>query len=60
MQITDITKYSTQLFEEMGPKSIAVAAGRAQKAEEDGKPDDATTWRKIERALMEMRGPHQG
>lgn len=60
MQINDITNYATQLFEEMGPKAIAVAAGRAQKAEEDGKTDDAETWRKIERALMEKRGPHQG
>ena len=44
----------------MGPRAIAVAAGRAQKAEEDGKTEDAETWRKIERALIEMRGPHQG
>lgn len=60
MQINDINKYSAQLFEELGPKAIAVAAGRAQKAEEEGAKDDAETWRKIERVLIEKRGPHQG
>ncbi|MEM9063089.1 MAG: hypothetical protein AAGD13_21715 [Pseudomonadota bacterium] len=60
MQIRDVTVYSRQLFDEYGSKAIAVAAARATEADAAGSADDATTWRKIERTLIELRGPHQG
>ena len=60
MQISEIKEYARQLFEEIGPKSIAVAAQKAKTAEEKGDTTEAEKWRKIEEALIEHRGPHQG
>ena len=60
MKITDISAYSNQLYKEMGAQAIAVAAQRARKSEQAGEHDEAETWRKVERTLLEKRGPHQG
>ncbi|MEL6998321.1 MAG: hypothetical protein AAFN27_14325 [Pseudomonadota bacterium] len=60
MQINDLAVYSRQLFDEYGPKAIALAAARANEADDAGQTEDATTWRKIKSALIELRGPHQG
>ena len=60
MQIKDIAAYAQQLFEELGPRAIAVAAERAQKCKTEGDNDGAATWRKVEEALLMKRGPHQG
>ena len=60
MQIKDIADYSQQMFQELGPRAIAVAAERAQQCEADGDKDGAATWRKVEAALLLKRGPHQG
>ena len=60
MQTSDIETYARQLFDQMGAKSIAHAAQKAAQATEDGDGEDAKTWRRIEEALMGMRGPHQG
>ena len=60
MQTSDIEAYARQLYDQMGAKSIAHAAQKAAAAENDGQEDDAGNWRRIEEALMNMRGPHQG
>ena len=60
MDVKDIETYSAQLFDQMGPKSIAHAAQKAKAYEEKGEADSAETWRRVERALLERRGPHQG
>ena len=57
--MSEVELYSQQLFEELGPKAIAVAAQRAQACEDDGNSTGADTWRRVERALLERRGPHQ-
>ena len=59
MQTSDIESYARQLFDEMGPRSIAVAARRATEAAESGDDDESQKWRRIEQALMTLRGPHQ-
>lgn len=60
MQTSEIETYARQLFDQMGAKSIAHAAQKAAKATEGGNEDDAQNWRRIEEALLNMRGPHQG
>ncbi len=60
MQTSDIETYARQLFDQMGPKSIAHAAQKASQADQDGDGEEAKTWPRIEEALMSMRGPHQG
>lgn len=59
MQISEIETVARQLYDQMGARSIAHAAQKAAKATEDGNEDDASNWRRIEEALMNMRGPRQ-
>jgi hypothetical protein len=59
MQEVDIQDYARQLFEAHGAKAVAEAAQKARALEEQGDSDEAKTWRRIEAALKEMRGPHQ-
>lgn len=55
----DIEDYARQLFEAHGAKAVAEAAQKARALEEQGKNDEAKTWRQIEAALKEKLGPHQ-
>jgi hypothetical protein len=59
MQEIDIHDFARQLLEAHGDRAVAEAAQRAAAFEKDGKDDEAKTWRHIEAALKEMRGPHQ-
>jgi hypothetical protein len=59
MQGTEIHTYARQLMEMHGPAAIAKAAERAVECEAEGKTEQARTWRNVESALKEMRGPHQ-
>ena len=60
MQISEIETYARQIYDQMGAKSIAHAAQKAAKAAEEGNEADAQNWRRIEEALISIRGPHQG
>ncbi|MBV8399766.1 MAG: hypothetical protein JOZ17_13655, partial [Acetobacteraceae bacterium] len=42
-----------------GPKAVAEAARKASDLEQEGKNEQAHTWRRIEAALKLMRGPHE-
>jgi hypothetical protein len=59
MQATEIQEYARKLFEAHGFKAIADAAQKARTFEEQGDNEQAETWRRIEAALMLMRGPHE-
>ncbi len=59
MQPSEIRDYARQLFAQMGPKAIAMAAQKATGFEERGETDEAEKWRRIEQALLEQRGPRQ-
>lgn len=59
MQTSEIETYARQLFDQLGPKSIAHAAQKATQAANDGDDDDAQKWRRIEEALLNLRGPRQ-
>ena len=58
MQTTEVHDYARQLLEAQGFKAIAEAAQKARAFEEQGDSEQAQTWRRVEAALMQMRGPH--
>jgi hypothetical protein len=57
MNAIEVQDYARQLFEAQGFKAIAAAAQKARAFEQQGDASHAQTWRRIESALMEMRGP---
>ncbi len=57
MQATEIQAYARQLFEAQGDKAIAEAARQAVARERQRDTEGAEMWRRIEAALMLMRGP---
>jgi hypothetical protein len=57
MDQTDIADYARRLSEAHGERALAEAAQRAAACEKDKDKDGAQTWRRVEAALQEMRGP---
>jgi hypothetical protein len=57
MLATEIQSHARKLFEVHGSKAIAEAAQKARAFENRGDKPEAETWRRIEAALREMRGP---
>jgi hypothetical protein len=47
-----------QLFQSAGPKAVALAAQKASALEREGKAEQARVWRRVEAALLLMKGPH--
>ena len=58
MQTVDIQDYARRLLEAHGLKAISEAAQKASTFEQKGDAQQAETWRRIEAALIQMRGPH--
>jgi ribosomal protein S19 len=58
MQGVDIQDYARQLYDAHGAKAVAEAAQKARALEDQGKAEEAKTWRRIEAILKEMLGPH--
>jgi hypothetical protein len=58
MQAIDVQDYARQLFEAHGSTAIAEAAQKASTFEQQGNEEQTRTWRRIEAALIQMRGPH--
>jgi hypothetical protein len=59
MDPTDVSAVAHHLFETMGAKAIAEAARRAASFEAAGDRGQAQFWRRVETALLELRGPRQ-
>jgi hypothetical protein len=59
VQTIDVQDYARQLLDAQGFKAIAQAAQKASAFEAQGDAKQAQTWRRIEAALIEMRGPHE-
>ncbi len=60
MKATDVSQRAREMFEALGPKAIAEAAQKAVACEAAGDKEQAKIWRRIETALMELRGPREG
>jgi hypothetical protein len=56
---TDASAIARHLFATQGAKAIAEAAQKAESFREAGDEAQASTWRRVEAALRELRGPHQ-
>ena len=54
----DIHDYARQLLEAHGEMAVVEAAQKARSFEETGETEEAETWRHIEAALKQMRGPN--
>lgn len=57
MHAVEIQDHARKLLSSMGTKAIVEAAHKAKALEEQGHPDDAKDWRRIEAALKQMQGP---
>lgn len=57
MLATEIQEHARKLYQAHGDKAVLEAAQKAKSLEETGSADDARTWRRIEAALKQMRGP---
>jgi hypothetical protein len=58
MRETDVHDYARQLLEAHGDGAVAEVAQKACACEQQGQAEDAESWRRIEAAMMLMRGPH--
>ena len=58
MQAIEIQEHARKLRGAHGEKAILEAAQKARELEKTGDQGQAKIWRRIEAALMEMRGPH--
>jgi hypothetical protein len=57
MREMEIQDYARQLLEAHGDKAVAEAAQKACSLETQGNGEEAETWRHIEAALKQLRGP---
>jgi hypothetical protein len=58
MREIDVQDHARKLLEAHGDKAVAKAAQKASAFEQQGNKEEADTWRRIEKALLVMRGPH--
>jgi hypothetical protein len=58
MQAMEIQEHARKLRDAHGEKAAFEAAQKAKAYEQQGNPEQAQTWRRIEAALLQMRGPH--
>ncbi|MEZ5842590.1 MAG: hypothetical protein R3D27_02505 [Hyphomicrobiaceae bacterium] len=59
MLAIEVQEHARKLYEALGAKAAVEAAQNAARLEEQGKPDEARDWRRIEAALAHMRGPRE-
>ena len=57
MDALDIQEQARLLMAAHGPRSIAEAAQKAVRFEEEGRSEEAKDWRRIEAALVLLAGP---
>ena len=60
MNAMDISTLARELFAAQGAKAIAEAAQKAESCRQAGDGEQAKIWERVEGALRELRGPHQG
>jgi hypothetical protein len=59
MTKTDVSAIARHLFESHGAKAIAEAAQRADHFGKTKNREQAQTWKRVESALRDLRGPRQ-
>jgi hypothetical protein len=58
MHAIEIQEHARKLLDAHGDKAVLEAAQKARELGEAGDREQAENWRRIEAALMQMRGPH--
>jgi hypothetical protein len=58
METIQIQKHAQMLYAAHGDKAELEAAQKAKKLEDEGKLEEAQSWRKVQEAINQMRGPH--
>ena len=58
MDTIQIQKQAQMLFAAHGDKAELEAAQKAKKLEDEGTKEEAQSWRKVQQAINQMRGPH--
>jgi hypothetical protein len=58
MQAMEIQEHARKLRDTHGEKAALEAAQKAKSFEQQGDAEQAKTWRRIEKALLQMQGPH--
>jgi hypothetical protein len=59
MNMIDVAIHARKMFDQAGPKAIAIAAQKAQECEASGRAAQAENWRRIRACLMERAGPRE-
>jgi hypothetical protein len=59
MEAAQVHAAARELLEQQGSQAIVIAAQRALTCEREHRTDEARTWRRIEAALLQLRGPRQ-
>lgn len=59
MNISDIYTVARHMYDAQGSKAIAEAAQKAASFEKAGDEPQAKFWRRVENALLQMRGPRE-
>ncbi len=59
MKTMEIADFARKLLDAHGDKAEVEAAQKAVKLEEEGKTEEAETWRKIRSAIRQLRPPHE-
>jgi hypothetical protein len=59
MNAIEIQEHARKLKDAHGDKALLEAAKKARELEETGDKEQAKNWRRIEAALIQMRGPHE-
>lgn len=57
MLAMEIEEHARKMLAAYGTRALAEAAQKAATLEANGQRDEAGDWRRIEKALREMRGP---
>jgi hypothetical protein len=58
MDEINIHDYARQLLDAHGAQAVVEAARKARDCAQQGENEQAETWRRVQAALKEMRGPH--
>ncbi|MFA3915842.1 hypothetical protein [Ruegeria hyattellae] len=60
MDMIKTTEYARALYTAQGPKAEAEIARKIQDCKDKGQEAEAQDWKAVRRAIISMRGPHQG
>lgn len=58
MNVSEIRRFARKYLQAYGTRAEVEAAQNAAALEQQGEMEQAATWRRVQTAIKEMRGPH--